>query len=105
VLLESVWGSAAGPEEQLRARGRALLRILRNEPSDHHAEYGTDLRSALPLGSGTSPEVLVALVESTSWGPARIERLRDVEWATREALPSVVDRLVGVAPRFALVAG
>jgi len=105
VLLESVWGSAAGPEEQLRARARALLRQLRNAASDHHAEYDAGLRSELPLGSGTSPELLVALVESTSWGPARIERLRDVEWASREALTSVVDRLVGVTPRFALIAG
>jgi len=105
VLLESIWGSAAGPEELLRSRARALLRRLRNEASDHHAEYDAGLRSELPLGSGTSPELLVALVESTAWGPARIERLRDVEWAGREALPSVVDRLVGVAPRFALIAG
>ncbi len=105
VLLESIWGSAAGPEERLRSRARALLRRLRKEPSDHHAEYDPDLRSELPLGSGTTPELLVALVESTSWGPARIERLRDVEWAVREALPGVVDRLVGVTPRFALIAG
>jgi SAM-dependent methyltransferase len=105
VLVESIWGAAAGPEEQLRARARALLRRLRNEASDHHAEYDSELRAELPLGSGTSPEILVALVESTSWGQARIERLRDVEWASREALTSVVDRLVGVSPRFALIAG
>jgi len=105
VLIESIWGSAARPEEQLRAGARALLRRLRNEPSDHHAEYETEMRSELPLGAGTTPELLVALVESTSWGSARIERLRDVEWATREALGSVVDRVVGVTPRFALTAG
>jgi SAM-dependent methyltransferase len=105
VLLESIWGSAAGPEEQLRARARALLRRLRKQASDHHAEYDPVLRSELPLGSGTTPELLAALVESTSWGPARIERLRDVEWASREALATVVDRLVGVSPRFAVIAG
>lgn len=105
VLFESIWGAAAGPEEQLRATARALLRRLRGEPSDHHAEYDPELRSELPLGSGTTPELLVALVESTSWLSARVERLRDVEWASREALPSVLDRLVGVAPRFAVIAG
>ena len=105
LLLESIWGAAAGPEEQLRARARALIRRLRNEPSDHHAEYDAEMRSELPLGWGTSPELLVALVESTTWGPARVERLRDVEWAAREALPSVIDRLVGVTPRFAVIAG
>ncbi len=105
VLFESVWGSAASPEEQLRARARALLRRVRNVPADHHAEYNPDLLFDLPLGSGTSPELLLALVESTSWGSARIERLRDVEWATLAALGSVVDRLLGVTPRFALSAG
>jgi len=105
VLLESIWGAHAGPSEQLRARARVLLRRLRNGPSEHHAEYGADLRSELPFGSGTSPELLVELVESTGWGPARVERLRDVEWATREALVSAVDRLLGVTPRFAVSAG
>jgi len=105
VLFESAWGSAASPEEHLRARARELLRRVRNVPADHHAEYDPELLFDLPLGSGTSPELLLALVESTSWGPARIERLRDVEWATTAALPSVVDRLVGVTPRFAVSAG
>jgi 2-polyprenyl-3-methyl-5-hydroxy-6-metoxy-1,4-benzoquinol methylase len=105
VLLESSWGAHAGASEQLRARARVLLRRLRNEASEHHAEYGADLRSELPFGSGTDPELLVRLVESTGWGPARVERLRDVEWATREALVSAVDRLLGVTPRFAVSAG
>jgi len=105
VLLESTWGASASPEEQLRNRARVMLRRLRKQASDHHAEYDDGLRSVLPLGSGTAPEVLVALVESTSWGPARIERLRDVEWASREALPSVIDRVLGVTPRFAVIAG
>lgn len=104
VLLESLWGSAGGPVEELRASARLALRRLRNEPSDHHAEYGSDIRSELPLGTGTTPEQLVALVEP-SWGPARIERLRDVEWATRLALTSFPDRLIGVTPKFAVIAG
>jgi hypothetical protein len=105
VLFESTWGANAGPSDQLRAHARVLLRRLRSAPSEHHAEYGADLRSELPFGSGTSPELLVRLVESTSWGPARVERLGDVEWATREALASVAERLLGVTPRFAVIAG
>jgi SAM-dependent methyltransferase len=105
LLVESIWGAAAGPEERLRSSVRDLLRRLRQLPSDHHREYGAQLVSELPFGSGASPEMLVGLVESTSWGPARVERLRDVDWATREAFDSVLDRLVGVPPRFAVVAG
>ena len=105
VLIESTWGANAPLTEQLRSRSRVLLRQLRREPSDHHAEYGAELRSALPFGSGTNPETLVGLVESTAWGPARVERLRDVEWATREALASAVDRALGVTPRYAVTAG
>ena len=59
----------------------------------------------LPLGAGAAPEGLVRLVESSPWGPARLERLRDVEWATRQALSSPLDRLLGVTPRFAVLAG
>jgi SAM-dependent methyltransferase len=104
LLVESIWGAGAGPEEQLRSAARALLRRLRREPSDHHKEYETELRSELPFGGGASPEMLVGLVELTSWGPARVERLRDVDWATREAFGSMLDRLVGVPPRFAVIA-
>ena len=105
VLLESIWGESAPAEEKLRAAARDLLRGLRKVPPDHHEPYAAELRSKLPFGSGTSPESLVGLVESTSWGHARAERLRDVDWATREALASVLDRLVGVPPRFAVTAG
>lgn len=105
LLIESLWGPTAGPEEQLRAGARKILQRMRNAPSDHHSEYRVELVSELPFGRGASPEMLVGLVESTSWGHARVERLRDVEWATRDALGSFVDRLVGVAPRFAVSAG
>jgi SAM-dependent methyltransferase len=105
ILLESLWGSAGGRVEQWRASGHLALRRLRGEHPDHHAEYEEALRTELPLGSGTSPEQLVTLVESSSWGVARIERLRDIEWATRSALPATADRVLGVAPRFAVIAG
>jgi len=105
VLLESLWGTSAGRSEQLRRAVHSSLRRLRNEQPDHHAEYESAVRDQLPLGAGTPPERLVSLVEASSWGIARIERLRDVEWATRRAFPSAADRLVGVAPRFAVIGG
>jgi SAM-dependent methyltransferase len=105
LLLESLWGKAGGLPEQLRRAGHDALRRARRGHPDHHAEYGETLRSQFPLAGGAGPERLVSLVESSSWGPARVERLRDVEWAARRALPRLPDRLVGVAPRFAVVAG
>jgi ubiquinone/menaquinone biosynthesis C-methylase UbiE len=105
LLLESLWGSAGGHAEKWRRSGHEALRRLRRHQHDHHAEYSTELRANFPLAGGASPDQLVVLVESSSWGPARVERLRDVEWATRQALPSVADRVVGVAPHFAVIAG
>jgi len=105
VLLESIWGAAERPEEKLRSAARDVLKWLRKVPPDHHGQYAPELLFELPFGSGASPEMLVSLVESTSWGSARVERLRDVDWATTEAFASVVDRLVGVPRRFAVVAG
>ena len=58
----------------------------------------------LPLSGGTHPDRVVELVEAAGWGPARLERLRDVEWAQLLGLPSS-DRPLGVTPRFAVVAG
>lgn len=105
VLLESLWGAAGGRPEWARSKARSLLSRLRHEHGSHHAEYDAAVRALLPLADGTSPEQLAALVESTGWGATRLERLRDVEWAARRALPSVADRLVGLAPRFAVSAG
>jgi SAM-dependent methyltransferase len=105
LLLEGLWGKAGGPTEQLRSSCQAVLGRLRGDRPDHHAEYSPELRARLPLGRGATAERLVTLVESSAWGAARLERLRDVEWATRQALPSPWDRLLGVAPRFAVVAG
>ncbi len=105
LLLESLWGPSAGMAEQLRHTAQLGLRRLRGARHDHHAEYDASLRAELPLGSGTTPEALLRLVESSSWRLARIERLRDVEWATRAALPTPAERLVGISPRFAVIGG
>jgi SAM-dependent methyltransferase len=104
LLLESLWGKSAGLFGELRGASHAALRRVRGDHPDHHAEYDPALRAQFPLGGGATPERLVSLVESSPWGPARVERLRDLEWATRRALPPV-ERFMGVAPRFAVIAG
>ena len=74
------------------------------EPDHHHGSYEPAVWEALPLAPGTHPDRLVELVEEAGWGTVRLERLRDVEWAQLLSLPPAV-RLLGVTPRFAVVAG
>lgn len=62
------------------------------------ADISVPVGAELPLGHGATPEEPVALVDISTWGPARIERLHDVDWAARRALPSVLEP----APRRAL---
>src|SRR6266536_1204457 len=62
------------------------------------------LVAELPLATGAHPDEFIRLVEQAGWGPARMERLRDVEWAQLLALPPA-NRLLGVVPRLAISAG
>lgn len=105
VLFESQWGAGGGLPGRIRSSAQEALRRSRRQAPDHHGEYSPALRSRLPLGSGTAPEALLALVAASSWGTPRIERLRDIDWATRQALPRVLDRAIGVTSRFAVIAG
>jgi SAM-dependent methyltransferase len=103
VLFEGLWGGA-DPVERLRGQAREGLRRLRGEPDHHHDRYDPAVLEALPLAGGTHPDRLVELVEAAGWGPARLERLVDVEWAQTLTLPPA-DRVLGVTPRFAVGAG
>jgi SAM-dependent methyltransferase len=103
VLIESLWGQV-DPIERRRADARRLLHRLRRAAPEHHAEYGDDLRRALPFGTGTRPDRLVETVAGAGWVAPRVRRLRDVEWAERSEL-GPAERLLGVTPRFAVVAG
>ncbi|MGH3537336.1 MAG: class I SAM-dependent methyltransferase [Pseudonocardiaceae bacterium] len=104
LLLESLWGAVADPIERGRSQARDWLRRLRGIAHDHHAPYDDAIRSALPLGQGTTPERLIDLVGQAGWPASRIERLTDIEWAMQRQLP-LPDRLLGVTPRFAVTAG
>jgi SAM-dependent methyltransferase len=103
VLFEGLWGQA-DPIEHLRQQAREGWRRLRGEPDHHHDRYEAELVAELPLAGGAHPDQLVRMVEQSGWGPARLERLRDVEWAQLLALPAPA-RLLGVAPRLAISAG
>jgi len=102
-LFEGLWGGA-DQVEALRGQAREGLRKLRGDPDHHHDHYDPSVVEALPLARGTHPDRLVELVEAAGWGPARLERLRDVEWAQLLQLPASA-RLLGVTPRFAVLAG
>jgi SAM-dependent methyltransferase len=103
VLLESLWG-AADPGARVRGRARHWLEGRRDAQPEHHAEYSPTIRQSLPLGTGTPPAQLIDLATSAGWTGIRIERLRDIEWADRQGLP-LPERLLGVTPRVAIVAG
>ena len=102
VLVESLWGDV-DPVEQLRGAARRALHRLRRTPPEHHAEYEAELRTSLPLGAGTHPGKLTELAAGAGWHTPRLRRLRDVEWAERMGLP-LAERLVGLAPRFVVIA-
>lgn len=102
VVIESLWGDP-GPVERTRTVLRRWLRDRRRTPPDHHGEYPTTLRRALPLGTGTPPAVVRDLVASAGWRRPCLVWLEDLRRAERRALP-MPERLVGVALRFAVVA-
>jgi SAM-dependent methyltransferase len=103
VAVESLWGEA-DPVEAVRGRAWKLVRRWRGAAPDHHGEYPPQVRGALPLGTGTHPRVVAQIAADAGWPTPRLVRLRDVEWAStlEQRLP---ERLLGVVPRFAVVAG
>ncbi|MHB1774529.1 MAG: class I SAM-dependent methyltransferase [Acidimicrobiales bacterium] len=106
VLVESLWGGSADPVERLRSLARQLSDRVRRAPPEHHADYPEALRRALPLGAGTPPSQVVAMVAAAGWPAPRLQRLRDVEWAEASAAGArPLDRVLGTTPRYAVRAG
>jgi len=105
VLFASEWGTANGVMAAARSRARALVRDLRQQGCPGDTEYGASLQSQLPLAHGTPPAALVSLVGESSWGRPAIVRLRDIDWAARQTLHPLIDRLLGVSRSFAVTAG
>jgi SAM-dependent methyltransferase len=105
VLLEGSWGERTGSGfDALRGRARELADRVRGVEHPHHGQYTPEMTAALPYRGGLTPGEAVALVQASPWGQARIERLRDVEWAITEGR-GLLDRVLGTHPRWAVIAG
>jgi SAM-dependent methyltransferase len=110
VVIEGTWGPrGASPAELIRQRARQLARMIQPVPPGHHGEYTERIKAALPYANGMTPDEVVTLVDASPWGRlgrARIERLRDVEWALAEGPGAgLLDSLIGAPPRWAVIAG
>jgi SAM-dependent methyltransferase len=103
VLIEGTWGKTTGVPA-VQAEARRLARRFRGAEPGHHGHYTERVISALPHANGITPAEMVSLVQASPWGQARLERLRDVEWATLEGR-SLLDQLLGTNPRWAVTAG
>jgi SAM-dependent methyltransferase len=112
VLVEGSWGTLgqwgtqgrAASLDGLRLAARQIAGRFRGHEPGHHGHYSDRVRQALPHGHGLTAEAIVALVQASPWGQARLERLRDVEWAYLEGR-GLLDELLGTTPRWAVVAG
>ncbi len=83
VLFEGVWGADAPTQKVKDAAAGALRRVLGVE-DHHHAPYPADVLAQLPLARMTSPIPLIDVVHEAGWRGLRIQRLRDVEWASMQ---------------------
>ncbi len=105
VLIEGTWdGRRTSARYRFRARARILADLIRHPEPHHPSSYTERMNAALPYHGGLTPDEAVRLVEASPWGRARIERLRDVEWAVTEGL-GPLDSFLGTHPRWAVTAG
>ena len=102
-LIEGSWGRLTGIPA-LQAGARALADRVRGAAPGHHGHYTDRVLGALPHSGGITPADVVSLVGASPWGPARLERLRDVEWAMLEGR-GLLDQLLGTGQRWAVTAG
>jgi SAM-dependent methyltransferase len=103
VLVEGTWGKTGGITG-LQAEARSLARRFLGHEPGHHGHYTDRVVSALPHANGITPAEMVSLVQASPWGRARLERLRDVEWATLDGR-SLLEQILGTNPRWAVTAG
>jgi SAM-dependent methyltransferase len=103
ILVEGNWGQVSGISA-VQASARALAhRIRPNEPG-HHGHYSERLARSLPFAGGMTAADAVKLVQASPWGPARLERLRDVEWAILDGR-GLLTQLLGTIHQWAVTAG
>lgn len=105
VMIEGSWGGrGVSAADHARARARTIVSRFRPPEPDHHAPYSHRMTAAAAYPGGLTPDEAVTLAGSSPWGAARIERLRDIEWAVTEG-SRLPDSLLGTHPRWAVVAG
>jgi ubiquinone/menaquinone biosynthesis C-methylase UbiE len=102
LLFEGIW-RRDGPAARVRGWASDVLRTALAVPHDHHSSYDPQLMASLPLAGAPSPVPLLQAVATAGWRRVRIERLRDVEWARRLALPATLGWLE-TRPQFAVIA-
>ena len=102
VSYEGMFGCTSLPSRDRGLTAGAIRRVL-GVANEHHAEYETDLRSALPLSGGMRPAALMAMLAEAGWARFRFERLRDVEWARRLAAANPLLGYLEAVPLFALL--
>jgi SAM-dependent methyltransferase len=102
VLYEGIWRPQDLPGKIKRRAAQMIRRVL-GTSHDHHAEYDHAMLAALPFPSGITPALILGTLARAGFHRARIERLRDVEWARHLAEPPVLRTLEAV-PRFAVLA-
>lgn len=86
VLFEGVW-VADTPARIAKDRAAEALRKALGIQDHHHAPYPDDVLAQLPLARMTSPVPLIGMVREAGWSALRIQRLRDVEWASMQHEP------------------
>lgn len=82
VIFEGVWDSSAPTDRARHAAAGAVRRVM-GVADHHHATYPDEVLEALPFARMPSPTPLIEAVRDAGWTGARIQRLRDVEWAAR----------------------
>jgi SAM-dependent methyltransferase len=91
-------------EAPARDQVRGWLHRWQRRAPDHHSEYPRAIMAALPLATASmDPSLSVEIAMRAGWHAPQLERLRDVEWAELLSV-SRVERLLGVPPRYAVVA-
>jgi SAM-dependent methyltransferase len=101
-MFEGVWGAATTGRRAKDAVASVLRRAM-GTPPHHHAPYPPEVLAQLPLGRMPSPAPLIEAVHAAGWTGVRIQRLRDVEWASRLQEPWPLGWLESL-PRYALAA-
>lgn len=102
VSFEGMWGQN-GLADQARRRAGKLVRQALRVPGDHHRHYEPELVAQIPFAGGTTAAGLLAAIDQGGWRNARLERMRDVEWARSLQERPLLRPFEGV-PLFAIVA-